>query len=74
MKSDFDVFEECFGDESSKYDKYMKKLSPKQRKIVLLLMDDYELADVCKALNMPRKELNQHLASIRDYKKVSVLF
>ena len=71
----FDTFEEAFGDSfnGTKIEKYLKKLSINQRKIVNLLSDGYKTKEIKKILHMNNKEYSENLAAIQAYENVKIL-
>ena len=62
-----------FSDESQRAEKYMSMLSDAQKKIVELLMDGYTRSEITERLNLTGKSLDDAMAQIRSYEKVSVL-
>lgn len=52
---------------------YYNVLSKKEKKIADLLMDGYSLKDIQAKLNLTKKELENHLKSMRSYEKKILL-
>ena len=64
----------CFIQENgTKIEKYLKKLSINQRKIVKLLSDGYKTKENKKILHMNNKEYSENLAAIQAYENVKIL-
>ena len=64
---------EIVNDDFTKIQNYYKVLSKKEKKIADLLMDGYSLKDIQKRLNLSKKELENHLKSMRSYEKKVLL-
>ena len=75
IPSNFDTFEEAFGDSfnGTKIEKYLKKLSINQRKIVNLLSDGYKAKEIRELLHMDSKQYSNNLAAIQAYENVKIL-
>ena len=75
IPSDFDVHEEAFGGDfkGTKVEKYLKRLSSDQCKIVLLLSKKYKPTEIKKALHMSSKDYQNNLAIIQAYENVRIL-
>lgn len=58
----------------SKIEKYLRRLSKMQKKIVLLLSDGYLQEEIRKILQISRKEYSDHMLGIRAYENVKILF
>lgn len=75
IPSNFDVYEEVFGDsfDGTKIEKYLKKLSIAQRKIVELLSEGYKAKEIKELLHMTAKEYSENLSAIQAYENVKIL-
>lgn len=75
IPSSFDTYEEACGEyfEGTKIEKYLKRLSVKQRKIVFLLSKGYKAEEIRELLHISNKEYLQNLAAIQAYENVRVL-
>lgn len=75
IASDFDIYEEAFGDDfkGTKIERYLNKLSVVQRKIVSLLSKGYKSNEIRELLHMSEKEYSQNLAAIQAYENVREL-
>lgn len=75
IASDFDTYEEAFGDDfnGTKIERYLDKLSVIQRKIVSLLSEGYKSNEIRELLHMSEKEYSQNLAAIQAYENVREL-
>ena len=75
IQSKFDTFEEACGDnfDGTKIEKYLKRLSIDQRKIVKLLSDGYKAKEIRKLLHMSNKEYSENLSAIQAYENVKIL-
>lgn len=75
--SDFcieDNLSEEFGFSSDdKIEKYLSRLSKRQRKIVLLLADGYSQDEIRELLHVSKKEYTDSLLSIRAYENIRIL-
>ena len=75
IRSKFDTFEEACGNniEGTKIEKYLKKLSINQRRIVKMLSDGYKANEIKELLHMNNKEYSENLAAIQAYENVKIL-
>ena len=76
IPSDFDTFEvacEDSGWRESKIEKYLNRLSDKQRKIVSLLANGYKANEIKELLHMSNRDYAQNLAAIYAYENVREL-
>lgn len=78
IASDFDLenelLEEAGIPNDEKTEKYLENLSKKQRRIVELLMEGYAPPEIREQLHMKEKEYSDHMAAIRSYENISILF
>lgn len=77
IADDFDLDKEIFGENnnsSSKLEKYLGRLSKRQRKIVMLLADSYGTGEIQERLHISPKEYSDAMAGIRAYENISLLF
>ena len=73
----FDLEKEVIGEdscESAKIEKYLHRLSKRQREVVQLLAASYRAGEVQEILHITRKEYSDALTGIRSYENVSILF
>ncbi len=73
----FDLEKEVIGEDSNEavqIQKYLYRLSRRQREVVLLLAESYRAGEVQQILHMTRKEYADALSGIRSYENISVLF
>ena len=70
-----DSLEECFNSlyMSENVETYLRKLSRKQRQIVLLLANGYDRKTIMEQLRIDGKEYKESLARIRSYENVKIL-
>lgn len=70
-----DSLEECFNSlyMSENVETYLRKLSRKQRQIVLLLANGYDRKAIMEQLRIDGKEYKESLARIRSYENVKIL-
>lgn len=75
IPSSFDTYEEACGNnfEGTKIEKYLKRLSIDQRKIVSLLSEGYKPSEIRELLHMSNKDYTQNLAAIQAYENVREL-
>ena len=75
IPSDFDTYEEACGDDfnGTRIERYLNKLSSKQRKIVALLCEGYKPREIREILGIDNKEYQNHLAIIQAYENVRIL-
>ena len=75
IASDFDTYEEAFGDDfkGTKIERYLDKLSVIQRKIVSLLSEGYKSNEIKELLHMSSKDYAQNLEAIQAYENVREL-
>lgn len=71
-----DSLEECFNSlyMSENVETYLRKLSRKQRKIVLLLANGYDRKAIMEQLQISAKDYTEHMARIRSDNNVRVLY
>lgn len=77
IADDFDMDKEIFGENnesSSKIDRYLERLSNRQRKIVILLADSYGAGEIQQRLHISAKEYSDAMTGIRAYENISLLF
>ena len=75
IPSKFDTYETAceYLFEGTKIERYLDKLSHRQKKIVLLLSEEYKAGEIRELLHMSSKEYSQDLAAIQAYENVRVL-
>lgn len=74
LASDFDVFEEAFGETSNdRISKYLGKLSKTQRKIVSLLSLGYKSREIKTMLHMSASDYRHNIEAIQAYENVREL-
>ena len=76
IPSDFDTFETACEDNGwreSKIEKYLNRLSDKQRKIVSLLANGYKATEIRELLHISDKQYTQELSAIQSYENVREL-
>lgn len=77
VASDFNIEDKLLEEmevlQGDKISKYMKRLSNRQRKIVLLLSDGYTKEEIAKLLHINRKKLNEDMSSIMAYENIRIL-
>lgn len=75
IPSSFDTYEEACGNDfkGTKIEKYLKRLSVDQRKIVSLLCKGYKAIEIRELLHMSNKEYSQNLTAIQAYENVREL-
>lgn len=74
---DFDLEREVFGEENndtSKIEKYMSRLSKRQRRIAELLAASYGAGEIQKILQITQQEYSDAMIGIRYYDNIAVLF
>lgn len=76
LVSDFDMDREIFDKENEhpKMERYLERLTRRQRKVVALLMDSYDADEIRRILCMTKKEYADAMAGIHAYENISVLF
>ena len=77
IADDFDVEKEIFGEEnqkSTKIERYLDKLSKRQRKVVELLAASYSSGEIQDILHITQKEYTDALLGIHSYDNISLLF
>ena len=76
IPSDFDTFEEAFGEDLSgtKIERYLQRLSIRQREIVSLLSQGYNADEIREYLHMSKNEYSNEIAIIQAYENVRILF
>ena len=73
----FDLEKEVIGEDSHKsvqIQRYLCRLSRRQREVVRLLADSYRAGEVQEILHLTRKEYADALSGIKSYENVSLLF
>lgn len=75
IPSDFDVHEEAFGNnfDGTKIERYLERLTHKQREIVSLLCKGYRAKEIREMLHMSYKDYQNNLAAIQAYENVRIL-
>lgn len=75
LASDFDLFDECFGDDfkETRIERYLNKLSNRQRKIVSMLSLGYKAKEIRELLHMSTRDYLNNLAAIQAYENVRIL-
>ena len=58
----------------SRMEQYLERLSRKQREIAALLSEGYKPSEIREQLHLSEKEYSNHMAMLRSYENVSVLF
>lgn len=77
LASDFDIDREVFIKnemENSKIEKYLNRLSNRQRKIVELLAASYRANEIQKILHITQREYADAMTGIHSYRNISILF
>lgn len=77
IADNFDMDMEVFGSDnasSTKIEKYIAKLSTRQRKIVMLLAESYKAGEIQEKLHISQKEYSDAMLGIRAYENISLLF
>ncbi|MBS6643642.1 MAG: hypothetical protein KH366_08685 [Clostridiaceae bacterium] len=78
IASDFDLEKELLEKDGmpddEKIERYLENLSKKQRRIVELLIEGFTSLEIREILHMREKEYSDHMASIRSYENISILF
>lgn len=73
VEGQFDIDEEA-GLDSERVRKFLKKISSKERKIVILLMKGYKPAEVRKILGLDMSTYNNRMLSIRLSRNTDILY
>lgn len=75
IPSNFDVYDECFGEDVSdvRIHSYLNRLSPLQKEIVQQLSVGYKHNEIKELLHIDTKEYNENLSCIRAYENVKIL-
>lgn len=75
IPSSFDTHKEAFGTDikEGKIEKYLNRLSIRQKKIVSLLANGYKANEIREILHMTPKEYSQNLFAIQAYENVREL-
>lgn len=64
-------------DDSTEYSEkmltYLKRLSKKQKNILMMLSDGYSASDIMEIFNISKKEYDDCISAIRSYKNIEVL-
>lgn len=77
LAGDFDIDKEVFVNEeieNSKIEKYLNRLSKRQRKIVELLAASYKAWEIQKMLHITQREYADAMTGIHSYRNISILF
>lgn len=75
LPSDYILEENIFEmKRDDKVETYLKKISIKQREIVIALMDGEKPGQIQKRLGMTEREYADQLSGIRSFKNIKVLF
>lgn len=77
LAGDFDIDREVFIKnemENSKIEKYLNRLSNRQRKIVELLAASYRANEIQKILHITQREYADAMTGIHSYRNISILF
>ena len=77
LADDFDLEREIFGEESKEslnLEKYLDRLSKRQRKIVELLTASYGAGEIQNILHITQQEYSDAMIGIHSYENISVLF
>ena len=77
LAGDFDIDREVFIKnemENSKIEKYLNRLSNRQRKIVELLAASYRANEIQKILHITPREYADAMTGIHSYRNISILF
>ncbi|WP_215700531.1 sigma-70 family RNA polymerase sigma factor [Clostridium sp. MCC353] len=78
IASDFDLEKELLEksdmQKDEKIERYFENLSKKQRRIVELLIEGFTPYEIRETLHLKDKEYSDHLAWIRSYENISILF
>lgn len=77
LADDFDMDREAFVKyeiENSKIEKYLNRLSNRQRKIVELLAASYRANEIQKILHITQREYADAMTGIHSYRNISILF
>lgn len=77
LPSKFSIEDELskeYGYDEDKIEKYMSKLSNKQKKIVEMLLLGYKPFEIKKILSITEKEYLDHMMGIRSYENICILF
>lgn len=59
---------------TEKWKKFLRRLSKKQQKIAIFLSDGYKPLEIREILHITEKEFSDHIAIIKEYENISVLF
>lgn len=73
FKIEDNLSEEIGFSSDDKIEKYLSRLSKRQRKIVLLLADGYSQDEIRELLHISKKEYTDSLLSIRAYENIRIL-
>lgn len=73
--SDFDVYEEAFGEEcSDAYYEYLKRLGKKQRRVAIKIGEGYTQVEIAAILHMTMREVQDCVSEMKESKNVSVFY
>lgn len=67
------TIDELTEDYSDKMIIYLKRLSKKQKNVLMMLSDGYSASDIMDIFNISRKEYEDCISAIRSYKNIEVL-
>lgn len=78
LASGYDIEEELaeeigISSSGSKMDKYLERLSKKQRQVAIYLSEGYKPSEIRDLLHIDEKEYNDCLMAIRSYKNIKIL-
>lgn len=68
-----ELLEELDISSGSKMDKYLERLSKKQRQVVMYLSDGYNPSEIRETLHMTEKEYTDCMMTIRAYRNIKIL-
>lgn len=77
LRSDFDVHDEAFHDEemrSEKVEEYFRSLSPIQKQMVEMRMNDIPVEQIKRELSLGNRQYDNLWNDIKSFSKISVLF
>lgn len=58
----------------NKWEKYLSRLSKKQRKIAIFLSEGYKAFEIREILHITEKEYSEHMSIIKAYENISIIF
>lgn len=77
IADNFNIEKVIFGEENNKFskiEKYLERLSKRQRKVVGLLADSYGANEIQQILHITSKEYSDAMMGIHSYENIAVLF